>query len=98
MKDLTGQYCIVRGSGAGVYAATILSEENGVAEMENARLIHYWSGAASTMQIAMEGVARPGDCLITMIVPYLKIMGVVAIIPATEAAKKNIAEVALWKI
>lgn len=45
----------------------------------------------------MEGVKRPGNCKFTVTVPTMTVLGVIEIIPCTEAAVSSIEGVPVWK-
>ena len=91
-------FVIVRDPNAGVYFGW-LKEENGVeCVLVNARNVHYWSGAASLMQMANEGVKNPDDCRFTQIVKSIKLKGVCEILPCTKKAQDNLTSVEIWKM
>lgn len=94
---MIGKYCIVRGSEFGVFAGTVGAVDGDKALLKNARRLWYWDGAASLSQMAAEGVKRPENCKFTMPVESVLLFGVIEIIPATEAAQENIAEVPEWR-
>ena len=52
---------IVRAKDAGVFYGTIKERNGNEVTMTNARCLWYWDGAASLMQLAMEGVTAPQD-------------------------------------
>lgn len=92
------KYYIVRTESAGVFAGNIKERIGSEVTMTNVRRIWYWSGAASLSQMAVDGVQYPDDCKFTVVVPEMTILGVIEIIPCTEAAEKCIKEVPVWKI
>ena len=57
---------IVRAKDAGVFYGTIKERIGNEVTMTNARCLWYWDGAASLMQLAMEGVTAPQNCKFTM--------------------------------
>lgn len=61
--------CIVRSYGAGVfieYVAEKKAELNGVnITLKQAKRIHYWDGACSLTQLAIDGIKKPQNCRIT---------------------------------
>jgi len=93
--------CIIRSYGAGVflgYVAKQTSEINGVNVVaKQAKRIHYWDGACSLTQLALEGTKSGNNCRITEPVDSQFIANVIEIIPVTEKAGKNIDEVKIWK-
>lgn len=88
---------IVRCYGAGVFYGEIASRNGQEAELVNVRQIWRWSGAASLMQLALEGVSRPHDCKFTVTVDRLIVTQVIEIIPCTEKAMKSIEAVEVWR-
>ena len=91
--------CVVRTNRAGVFFATLAeyNDNTRTATLKDCRRLWYWSGAASLSQLAVEGVKNPDDCKFTIVVPEMQVMEVIEIIPCTEAAIKNIEQVAVWK-
>lgn len=99
MTNYIGKKCVIRTNRAGVFFATLAEYDNQTrtATLKDCRRLWYWSGAASLSQLAVEGVKNPDDCKFTIIVPEMQVMEVVEIIPASEAAIKNIESVVTWK-
>jgi|SRR5580692_3815826 hypothetical protein len=91
------QYYIVRTYSAGVFAGYIESRNGHETVMRNARRIWKWAGAASLSQLAMEGTSDPDNCKFPCEVSRIILLNTIEIIEATEAAKKSIQEVAIWK-
>ncbi len=90
-------YFIVRTRSAGVFAGEIIERNGMEVTMSNARRLWYWSGAASLSQLAMEGVKDPGKCKFPCEVHKVVLTEALEISPATEAARKSISEVLVWK-
>lgn len=91
------QFYIVRADRAGVFFGHIKERVGSEVTMTDVRRLWYWSGACSLSQMAVDGVKKPGDCKFTVVVPEMIILGVIEIIPASEAAVKSIEEVKPWK-
>lgn len=91
------EYVIVRTYSAGVFAGYLESRDGKEAVLKRARRLWYWDGAASLSQLANEGVKRPGNCKFAQEVPSIVLTEAIEIIPATEVARKNIAEVKVWQ-
>lgn len=93
--------CVIRSYGAGVFVGYVKekkSELNGVnITLLKSKRIHYWDGACSLTQLAMEGVKNPENCRITDAIDSQFIADVIEIIPMTEMASKNLDEVKIWK-
>ena len=93
----TKQYVIVRTYSAGVFAGTLESQKGKEVTLSNARRLWYWSGASSLSQLAMEGVKNPSDCKFPCEVSKVVLTEAIEILDVTPEAKKNIAEVPIWK-
>lgn len=91
----TTQKFIIRCDRAGVFYAEIASRSGNEAELRNARRVHYWQGAASLSQMAMEGV-KPGSRL-TVVVPEMTVLGVIEVIPCSPEAIANLDAVPVWR-
>ena len=92
------QYCIVRTYSAGVFAGYIDPGKikGGEGSVKNARRLWYWEGAASLSQLAKDGVSKPKNCKFPTEVEVVHLLNIIEIIPATEIARKSIAEVEVW--
>lgn len=92
---------LVRSYAAGVhygYLKSKVSELNGVnVVLVNTRRIWYWNGANSISQIALEGVKKPDECKISVIIPENEIINCVEIIPLTEKALESLNKVPIWR-
>lgn len=98
MKRFEGKKVIIRSYGAGVFFGTLDEvKENNCVVMSNVRRIHYWEGAASLSQLAVDGVSRPENCRFSVTVPQCAVTGVLEIIPCTDKAIENIENVHVWK-
>lgn len=95
-KEVAGDYVIVRTQSAGVHAGYLQTAISEQVTLSRARRIHYWDGAASLSQLAMEGTTKPDKCRFPCEVITQHLLGVVEVIPATEAAKVSIQSVPVW--
>lgn len=95
---MIGKKVIVRGSHSGVFFGTLEREDGQRVEMRNVRNIWYWSGAATLLQLAAEGVKRPEQCKFSRPVNFLVILDAVEIIPCTNEADANIESVEIWRV
>lgn len=93
--------CIIRSYAAGVFIGYVKerrAEVNGVnVVVVNCKRIHYWSGACSLTQLALDGTNDGDNCRITDPVAEQEINNVIEILPVTEKASKNIDAVKVWK-
>lgn len=92
---------IIRTVNAGVFFGEITKTKNTpagiVADIKDCRRLWYWNGAASLSQLAMEGVSKLGSKF-TVTVPSMTVVGVIEIIPCTEAAIASINNVPVWRV
>jgi len=95
--QMIGKYCMVRTREAGVFAGTVAERDGAEVLLKNARRIWYWSGAASLSQLATDGTSNPKDCKFPVPVAEVLLLGVIEIIPITDAAEASIAGVPVWK-
>ena len=95
---MIGKKVIVRGARSGVFFGTLEREDGQRVEMSNVRNIWYWSGAATLLQLAAEGVKNPKDCKFSRPVKSLAILDAVEIIPCTDEADANIESVEIWRV
>ena len=90
-------YVVIRASSSGVFAGYLEKRENKEVVLRKARRLWYWKGAASLSQMAMEGVSKPEGCKFSVVVDKQEVLDVIEILHCTEAARKNIEGVAIWK-
>lgn len=88
---------IVRCNRAGVYYGEIVNQNGQEIEMANVRNIWYWSGAASVMQLASDGVSRPKDCKFSVVVDSLILLDAIQVVPCTDKAVKSLDAVDVWR-
>lgn len=65
--------------------------------LKDSRRVHYWEGAASLSQMAMDGISNHSASRIAMQLPEIKIGWVIEIIPLTEEAFNNLTNAPVWK-
>lgn len=97
MNKAKNQKYIIRCDRAGVFYAEIKERRGDEADLVNARRLWYWEGAASLSQLATEGVKAPENCKFTVTVPSMTVLGVIELIPCSEAAVLSIDGVPEWK-
>jgi len=99
-EDLTveiGQEVMMRTHSAGVFMGTLKNLHEKIGVLTNAIRIHYWDGACSLSQLAMEGTKNPGKCRFAIPVTEVLLNDVIEIIAVTSKAKKQIKNVPSWK-
>lgn len=97
MKIDTNKYYIVRGDRSGVFFGKINYQNGGEVQMTNARCIWYWSGAASIVELAQNGVKYPDKCKFTVAVEEITITDAIEMIPCTDKSTVIIKAVKEWK-
>jgi hypothetical protein len=90
-------YVIVRTYSAGVFAGELVSRDGKEVTLANVRRLWYWAGAASLSQLAVEGTSSPTKCKFPCEVPCVTLTEAIELLDVTEAARKSIAEVPVWK-
>ena len=89
---------VIRSYSAGVHFGYLKEKTTTEVTLLNSRRIWAWVGAASLSQLSQEGVLKPNDCKIAMIVPEITINGWIEIIPASEKCLQSISGVKEWKV
>ncbi len=91
------EYKIVRAQHAGVFAGLVVARRGNEVDMEEARRIWYWDGAASLSELATHGTAKPENC--NFAVPItLTVFGVIEIIEVSKKARESILAVKEWTV
>lgn len=66
--------------------------------LRNSRRVHYWEGAASLSQMAVEGIGKPDQSRVAMELEIIKIQNVIETIPLTEKAFQNLKDQPIWRV
>ena len=93
---ITPRYVIVRGDRSGVFSGTIVAEEGRTVELTDCRHVWYWAGAANVADMALNGVARPGECKIVAPVSRLRVLDAIEIVDCTPTAEASLRAVPVW--
>ena len=93
-----GKYVIVRGDRSGVFAGTLVSQEDRKVVLSGVRRLWRWYGATECLQIATEGVKRPNDCRFTLTAESITLLDAIEVIPTTAEAEAIIKAVPVWKM
>ena len=93
-----GKYVIVRGDRSGVFAGTLVSQEDRKVVLSGVRRLWRWFGATECLQIATEGVKRPKDCRFTLTAESITLLDSIEVIPTTAEAEAIIKAVPVWKM
>ena len=91
-----GKYVIVRGDRSGVFAGTLVSQEDRKVVLSGVRRLWRWYGATECLQIATEGVKRPKDCRFTLTAESITLLDAIEVIPTTAEAEAIIKAVPVW--
>lgn len=100
MQNYKNKIVLIRSYASGVHFGTLESATEDKAgsftvTLKNTRRIHYWEGAASLSQIAMDGV-KSGR--ITLEVPEIIVAQCIEIIPMSELSITNLQNQPVWKM
>ena len=91
------RYVIVRTYSAGVFAGEFVSRKGQEVVLRNARRLWSWKGAASLSQLATTGTSAPSECKFPAAVPRVELLQAIEILDVTDAGRKSIEEVPVWK-
>ena len=97
-SHVLGRDCIIRGDRSGVFFGTVthLNPASNTVELENARHIWAWQGAANTAELASHGVAKPSECKFVATPDRIQIWDVIEVIPCSAEAAESLSNVPLW--
>lgn len=92
------QKYIIRCAQAGVFYGEIAERRGDEADLANVRRVHGWDGACSLSQLATEGVTKTGgNNRWSVAVPMMTVLGVIEIIPVSDAAQSILDGMPTWK-
>ena len=95
---MVNKICIIRSYASGVHFGEVAETRDTLhglsVTLKNSRRIHYWEGACSLSQVAMEGI-RTGR--VSMQLPEIQVENVIEIIPMSENSIDNLKNQAVWK-
>lgn len=94
---MENKWYIVRANRAGVFFGHIKERNGSEATLTDARGLWYWDGAASLMQMAVDGVSKPHRCKFTVTVPEVEVLDIIEILTCSDKAVASIMGVAEWK-
>lgn len=92
------RYCVVRTYSAGVhigYVAEFGEKHPQHAKLLKSRRLHYWSGACSLSQVAMDGVSS--ESRIAMEIPEIELTDVIEVIPCSTKTAEFFQKAKAWK-
>ena len=95
---MKNKICIIRSYASGVHFGEVSETRDTVhglsVTLKNSRRIHYWEGACSLSQVAMEGI-KTGR--VAMELPEIQVENVIEIIPMSESSIDSLKNQAVWK-
>lgn len=94
-------FVVVRTYSAGVHVGYLdfqNPENPKEVRLNNSRRIHFWKGAASLSQMAMEGISNAAESRVAMTLPSITLTEAIEVIPCTEAARTNLEGQPVWKV
>lgn len=94
---MENKWYIIRTNRAGVFFGHIKERRGSEATLTDVRCLWYWDGAASLMQLAVDGVSKPHHCKFTVTVPELEVFDIIEILPCSDKAVVSIMGVEEWK-
>ena len=96
---MKSKICLIRSYASGVHFGEVIETRDtphGLSvTLKDSRRVHYWEGAASLSQMAIDGIKQGR---IAMILPEIQVEGVCEIIPMSEAAIKNMNGQPVWRV
>lgn len=96
---MKNKICIIRSYASGVHFGEVIETRDtphGLSILlKDSRRIHYWEGAASLSQMAIEGIKKGR---IAMVLPEIQVEGVCEIIPMLPEAIDNMKNQPIWKV
>jgi len=96
---MVNKICIIRSYASGVHFGEVAETRDTVhglsVTLKNSRRIHYWEGACSLSQVALEGI-KTGR--VAMGLPEIQVENVIEIIPMSESSIDNLKNQPVWKV
>ena len=97
-ESLGMKYCVVRTYSAGVhigYVSEFGDKHPQHAKLIDSRRLHYWNGAASLSQVAVDGVDDTSR--IAIMLPEIELTDIIEVIPCSEYAAEFFKGAPEWK-
>jgi hypothetical protein len=99
MANMINKICIIRSYESGVHFGEVLETRDTIhglsVTLKDSRRVHYWEGAASLSQMALDGI-KTGR--IAMVLPEIQVENVCEIIPMSDAAIDNMKKQPIWRV
>lgn len=97
-SKMYGKHVMVRTYSAGVHFGTLEKKNGQEILLKDAKRVHYWEGACSLSQLAMESSKKLDNCRISMAVDTIILDQVIEIILMPDNAYNHLFGAKEWKI
>ena len=97
VSNCIGKICMVRTENAGVFFGTVLAKKGTEVQMNEARRVWYWAGAATLSTLATTGTSDPTNCKFPCAVEYVELTQVIEVIIMTQRAIESLRGVTIWQ-
>lgn len=94
---MANQKYIIRCDRAGVFFGEVKERNGREVTLANARRLWRWYGATECIQLAVEGVSKPRECMFTMRIPEMIVLDAIELLPCSDKAGASIEAVPEWK-
>lgn len=93
---------LIRSYDSGVHFGLLKQEQHTpagiIVDLVQSRRVHYWSGAASLSQLAIDGIQNPDDSRIAKPLPFIRIGRVCEIIPTSPNLFVTLQNLPEWSV
>lgn len=93
---------LIRSYASGVHFGLLESKRDTPQGLEvtlrNSRRVHYWEGAASLSQMAVDGIGKPESSRVAVCIDSITVQNVIETIPLAEKAFENLKNQPIWKV
>lgn len=97
---MIGKFVIIRTHSAGVHFGilTEMSADGKLVKLTESRRVHYWDGAASLSQMAIDGIKNANKSRVSVALPEILLTESIEIIPCSENAIENLKNQPIWGV
>ena len=96
---MKSKICLIRSYASGVHFGEVAEMRDTIhglsVTLKYSRRVHYWEGAASLSQMAIDGI-KSGR--IAMMLPEIQVEGVCEVIPMSNDSIQNMNNQPVWKV
>ena len=102
-KDMDGlKPVLIRSYASGIHFGLLENQRDTPQGLEvtlrDSRRVHYWEGAASLSQMAVDGIGKPESSRVAVALGSFTVQNVIETIPVTEKAFENLKNQPVWKV